>query len=168
MLSIADINILKPFDFIWFYFFLKCRNRWIFHLGASCNLPLHYSTVKSPEDKHPGSLRTTTTTTTTLFFPCQVNIISTWHSFTNDVKYKWSINSTKSNTTRILCYFFIHTSNLYFTWTRKPLSSSVSMRQSHRRVNTYAQRRLDSFVSVCVCAHCRYTQHILTVYLSHV
>lgn len=43
------------------------------------------------------------------------------------------------------------------------------MRQSHRRVKTYAQRRLDSFCQcVCPCAHCRYTQHILTVYLSHV
>lgn len=38
-----------------------------------------------------------------------------------------------------------------------------SMRQSHQQVEPYAQRRLDSFVSVC-----RYTQHVLTVYLSHV
>lgn len=37
------------------------------------------------------------------------------------------------------------------------------MRQSHQQVKPYAQRRLDSFVSVC-----RYTQHVLTVYLSHV
>lgn len=64
-----------------------------------------------------------------------------------------------------IIYFFIHTSNLYFTWTRKPLSSSVSIRQSHRRVKTYAQRRLDSFVIVCVCVH---TADIHNIYLQYI
>lgn len=41
------------------FYFLKCCNRWIFHLSLSCKLPLYYFTVKSPEVTRTGSSRTT-------------------------------------------------------------------------------------------------------------
>lgn len=39
-----------------------------------------------------------------------------------------------------------------------------SMRQIHQQIKAHAQRRLDSFVGVC--AHCRYTQHITSLFIS--
>lgn len=42
------------------------------------------------------------------------------------------------------------------------------MRQSRRQVRTYAQRRLDSFVSVCVCVHTPqiYTTYTYSIFIS--
>lgn len=69
-----------------------------------------------------------------------------------------------------MCVWYIFLFILPISTSHEPESHFhlQSMRQSRRQVRTYAQRRLDSFVSVCVCVHTLqiYTTYTYSIFIS--
>lgn len=152
------------FKVFWFDFaFLKCSERWIFHLGASCNLPVLYSTVKSPEVKHSGSLRITTL----------ISCPKTWYICMRFNPYIHG-NDLIMNDLLQKQQHYLYITYIFYSY----FQSLLHMNQKATFIFSLWGKVIGKskptrsagwiLLSVCVHTHCRYTQHILTVYLSHV